>query len=325
MQTQKIGILVYESCTASMVLGVLDILSLANIHSKLENGPELFDIEIISATGKPVSSFSHFVIQPSKSIKADLLYDLVYVPGFMGDVEDVISAESGTSIAWLKSQHKQQTVLTAACNGNFLLAEAGVLDGRKATTHWSLIDTFKARYKNVELQPERILIDEGDTISAAGVTAYFNLALFLVERYGSKELSLTCAKVFLVDSGRKIQTPYQMYQISKKHGDEEIAKVQEWLENNFNEPVTLEKLMDISHLGEKTLIRRFKKATGDTPLVFLQKLRVENAKRLLESKTISFNEITWEVGYNDVSYFHKLFKSETGLTPVEYRSRFSIV
>lgn len=325
MHTIKIGILVYERCTASMVLGVLDILSLANFQSKLQNGPELFDIEIISSTGESVSSFSHFVIQPSSSIMADVHYDLIYVPGFMGDVDHVISAEASTCIAWLKRQFQQGTVLTAACNGNFLLAEAGVFAGRKATTHWSLIDTFRERYKNVELQPERILIDEGDTISAAGVTAYFNLALFLVERYGSKELSLTCAKVFLVDSGRKIQTPYQMYQISKKHGDEEIARVQEWLENNFNEPVTLEKLMDISHLSEKTLIRRFKKATGDTPLVFLQKLRVENAKRLLESKTISFNEITWEVGYNDVSYFHKLFKSETGLTPVEYRSRFSIV
>jgi transcriptional regulator GlxA family with amidase domain len=175
------------------------------------------------------------------------------------------------------------------------------------------------------VEPEKIVIDNGSVLSAAGVTAYFNLAIFLVERYGSKDLALTSAKVFLVDSGRKIQTPYQMFQVTKSHGDEEIVRVQDWLEANYNQAISLERMTEISNLGKKTLIRRFKKVTGDTPTLYLQKLRIENAKRLLESKRFSFNEITWRVGYNDISSFHKVFKSETGLTPIEYRSKFSIV
>jgi transcriptional regulator GlxA family with amidase domain len=215
--------------------------------------------------------------------------------------------------------------VAAACNGNFFLAEAGILNSKKATTHWSMIEVFRKRYPKVIVQPERIIVDNGSILSAAGVTAYFNLAIFLIERYASKDLAISCAKVFLVDSGRKIQTPYQMFQIPKNHGDEQIAHLQEWLEMNFNNTISLDKLASIASLGKKSLARRFKKETGDTPLLYVQKLRVENAKRLLESKNLSFSEITWKVGYNDVSAFHKVFKSETGLTPIEYRSKFSIV
>jgi transcriptional regulator GlxA family with amidase domain len=169
------------------------------------------------------------------------------------------------------------------------------------------------------------VIDNGPVFSAAGVTACFNLAIIMVERYGSKELALASAKVFLVDSGRKIQTPYQMFHVTKNHGDDEVVQVQEWLEANYTKTVTLEKMTQVCNLTKKTLTRRFKKVTGDSPMSYLQKLRVENAKRMLESKKVAFNEITWRVGYNDISSFHKVFKSETGLTPAEYRSKFSLV
>ena len=320
----KIGILAYEDCTASMILGVLDILSFANSQHKSENEKDLFKIEIISETGKPVNSFSKFPIQAQRNIKTKFQYDLIYVPGFVGDVEKLLLKEKKI-INWLKKQSEKGSILAAACNGNFLLAEAGVMNGKKATTHWSLIEVFRKRYKEIMLEPEKIIVDNGNILSAAGVTAYFNLALFLIEKYGSKDLALTSAKVFLVDSGRKIQTPYQMYHVSKSHGDEEIVCVQDWLEKNFNENITLEKMMNVCNLGKKTLMRRFKRVTGETPLIYLQKLRIENAKRLLESRKDSFNEITWKVGYSDASSFHKVFKSETGLTPIEYRSKFSTV
>jgi transcriptional regulator GlxA family with amidase domain len=320
----KIGILAYDGCTASMIAGVLDILSFANSNHKSRNKKDLFEVEIVTETGATVNGFSKFPIHAQRSIRTKLQYDLLYIPGFVGDLEELLLRQKNL-INWLARQYKNGTILTAACNGNFLLAEAGVLNGKRATTHWSLIDVFQKRYKEISLQPEKIIIDNGSILSAAGVTAYFNLALFLVERYGSKELALTSAKVFLVDSGRKIQTPYQMYQVSKSHGDEEIVSVQDWLETNFNENITLEKMMAVCNLGKKTLVRRFKKVTGETPLIYLQKLRIENAKRLLESKRVSFNEITWKVGYNDVSSFHRVFKSQTGLTPIEYRSKFSMV
>jgi transcriptional regulator GlxA family with amidase domain len=320
MKSLKLAILVYENCTASMVLGVLDIISLANAQGR----QPIFDLEIISEDGLPIRSFSRFAIQPDLDFSVGDQYDAVYVPGFVGDVAAVLRSNKN-AVDWLKKQHEGGAVLTAACNGNYLLADTGLLDGKRATTHWSLADDFRRRFRQVELLPEKIVVDNGDLISAAGVTAYFNLALFLIERYGSKELSLTCAKVFLVDSGRKIQTPYLMYNAPKGHGDEEIVRLQDWMEQHFQDNISLEKLETLGNLGKKTLTRRFKKATGDTPLVYLQKIRVENAKRMLESKNLSFNEITWAVGYGDASFFHRVFKSETGLTPMAYRERFGLV
>jgi transcriptional regulator GlxA family with amidase domain len=320
----KVGILAYDGCTPSMIVGVLDILSFANGHYQERNKKDLFEVSIITETGQPANGFSKFPIQAQRSIKTKFEFDLLYIPGFVGEL-DTILLQQKKLIDWVKKQYQKSVTLAAACNGNFLLAETGALDKKKATTHWSLINTFKQRYEKITVEPEKILIDNGRVISAAGVTAYFNLAIFLVERYGSRDLALTSAKVFLVDSGRKIQTPYQMFHVTKNHGDEEIVQVQEWLEANFTRTVTLEKMTQVCNLTKKTLMRRFKSVTGDSPMSYLQKLRVENAKRMLESKKVAFNEITWRVGYNDISSFHKVFKSETGLTPIEYRSKFSLV
>jgi transcriptional regulator GlxA family with amidase domain len=320
----KIGVLAYEGCTASMIVGVLDILSFANSQYRSEKKKDLFDLAIVTETGKAVNGFGTFPIQAQQSIQAKSRFDLVYIPGFVGAVDDMLVKQFKLA-NWLKRQYTKGVVLAAACNGNFLLAESGALNGKKATTHWSLINTFRQRYNQIIVEPEKIIVDNGSVLSAAGVTAYFNLAIFLVERYGSKEMALNSAKVFLVDSGRKIQTPYQMFQVPKNHGDEEIVQVQDWLEANYNQDITLDKMTQVCNLGQRTMVRRFKKVTGETPMHYLQKLRIENAKRLLESKRVSFNEITWRVGYNDISSFHKVFKSETGLTPIEYRSKFSIV
>lgn len=250
-------------------------------------------------------------------------YDLVYIPGFIGEAEDILEKEAAI-IQWLKRLSGRPTILAAACNGNFLLGAAGVLKNKKATTHWSLAAKFQDYFKSVSLQPDRIIIDNGNIISAAGVTAYQNLSLHLIQRFANPKLSISCAKVFLLDAGRRIQTPYQIHQSPKNHGDEYILIVQDWLEGNLKEKFSLERLAKVAKLTPKTLSRRFKKATGDTLQLYLQKLRIETAKRLLESKDITFNEVTWAVGYNDVSAFHKVFRQETGLTPISYREKFSI-
>jgi transcriptional regulator GlxA family with amidase domain len=323
-KTMKVAILAYDGCTPSMVVGVLDIFSFANSQHKSKDKQDLFDVSIVTETGQPANGFSKLPLQAQSSIKTKTKFDLIYIPGFVGELETILSRQNKL-IVWIREQYRKGVTLAAACNGNFLLAETGALDKKKATTHWSLISTFKQRYKKIRVEPEKIVIDNGAVISAAGVTAYFNLAILLVERYGSKELALTSAKVFLVDAGRKIQTPYQMFHVTKNHGDDDVVQVQEWLEANYSKTVTLEQLTQICNLTKKTLTRRFKRVTGDSPMSYLQKLRVENAKRMLESKKVPFNEITWRVGYNDISSFHKVFKTETGLTPNEYRTKFSLV
>jgi transcriptional regulator GlxA family with amidase domain len=319
----KIGIVIYKNCTASMVMGVMDILSLANAQAE-EKKSALFEIEIVSGNGKSVKSFTGYSLTPDASIQSHARFDLIYVPGFLGDPLEIISTEKDV-IKWLRAQHKKGVVLTAACNGNLLLAESGVLHGKQATTHWSLKDFFEERYPDIHLTPEKIIVDEGDVISAAGVTAYNNLALHLVSKFGSADIASYCSKVFLVDSGRKVQTPYLIYSLPKNHGDEEIKKVQEWIELNYEKPFTLELLVQQSSLGKRTMVRRFKGATGDTPLEYLQRIRIEKAKRYLETTGKTFSEITWDVGYNDISSFQRLFKTNTRLTPREYRDKFTLV
>lgn len=307
-----------------MVTGVWDILSLANNLSNQYSESLLFNLKLIGESKSPINSFSGLPLTPHCSINTKESFDIIYIPGFMGNEQEIIKRNKKL-INWVSRIKPNRTILSAACNGNILLAESGILDNHSATTHWSLKEKFKDNYRKVKVQPEKIIVDNGNIISAAGVTSYFNLSIHLIRRFSDDEIALSCAKLFLVDSGRKIQTPYQQVHFSKSHGDEVIAKAQEWIESNFKENITLSKLESVINISAKTLTRRFKKATGETPMTYLQKLRVETAKRLLESSDITFNEVTWRVGYNDSSSFHRAFKLETGLTPIDYRNKFSFV
>jgi transcriptional regulator GlxA family with amidase domain len=306
-----------------MVTGFWDIVTLANHLYEQQFGETPFHLELIGESAKPIHTFSGLQFAATQTIKSKSKFDIIYVPGFIGEADAVVAQEQKI-IAWLRKISSTRTILSAACNGNFILASAGALDHKKATTHWSLVQQFKVNFKDVTLEPEKIVVDNGSVISAAGVTAYFNLALHIIQRFTHADIALACAKIFLVDAGRKLQTPYQIFQFSKAHGDEPIMKIQDWLEVNYQEKISLDKLADLGKLGKKTLLRRFKKSTGETPQVYIQKLRIETAKRLLESQDLTFNEVTWKVGYNDVSSFHKAFKLETGLTPIDYRNRFSL-
>jgi transcriptional regulator GlxA family with amidase domain len=307
-----------------MVTGVWDILSQANQFYYQQYQKNLFNLELVAKTKSPIRSSSGLAFTPHQSIATKKTFDVLYIPGFMGDTDSII-ADNKELVRWIAQINTSKTLLTAACNGNFLLAQSNQLANKKATTHWNLAQKFQQDYKDIKVMPEKIIVDNGNVISAAGVTSYFNLALHLIQRFSTPEISTACAKIFLVDAGRKIQTPYQMVEFPKSHGDDLILKTQEWMENNYKDEISMDKLAAENNTSTKTLTRRFKKATGDTPQAYLQKLRIETAKRLLESKDISFSQITWEVGYNDASSFHRAFKLQTGLTPIDYRNKFSFV
>ncbi len=319
----KIGIITYQDCTASMILGMMDILALANTQV-LNKKKGLFEVTVISRDGNPVKSFNGYPIECSSSIRSKRIYDIIYVPGFLADPMEVLSREQ-TVVKWLKVQYGHGAQMTAACNGNLMIAEAGILKNKHATTHWSLKEFFEKRYPDTILQPEKIIVDEGGVVSAAGVTAYMNLALHLIARHGSNEIASYCSKIFLIDSGRRIQTPYLLFSTPRNHGDKEILKIQDWIEGNYTNTLTVDSIIERSVLGRRTLMRRFKKAIGDTPIEYLQRIRIENAKRFLETTNKTFSEITWDVGYNDISSFQRLFKHHTRLTPKEYRNKFTLI
>jgi transcriptional regulator GlxA family with amidase domain len=246
-------------------------------------------------------------------------HDIVYIPpGFK------VQGPTPRQRDWIAGLQASDTIVCAACAGVFFLAEAGLLDGRPATTHWGLADEFTARYPRVRLEPEQMLIDGGDYICAGGLTAYFDLALHLVVRFASPELAASCARTLLLDPGRTRQTPYMRLAGAGGTGDDAIDAALIWLDNHHTRPLHVGELAAAVHLGERTLLRRFKKATGRTPSGYLKALRVEHAKRLLESGNDSVDEIVAAVGYSDTPSFFKLFKELTGLSPGSYRSRFGL-
>lgn len=319
----NIGILALENCLGSSITGPMDILTVATLeHQRTqESGTEnLFQPDIISIDGQPVTSFSGTPVPPAYSIKNCPDLDLIFIPVIYGNLTPLLS-DSGL-IDWLADQNRQGVILCAVCAGVFLAAQTGLLNNRRATTHWHLAADFASRYPDVILKKEKMLIDEGDIITAGGVTAYMDMSLYLVKRFGSADLSSSLSRILLIDPVRQSQTPYSVFDFNTSHQDENILKIQALMGEDPAQPMPIERLADMAGLGLRTFARRFKKATGDTPLEYLHHLRISKAKNLLETTDDPVTEITWATGYEDVSSFRRLFKKNTGLSPTAYRKKF---
>ncbi|NDV21412.1 GlxA family transcriptional regulator [Desulfovibrio sp. JC022] len=322
----NVAVLAYDDCLVSAVSGVLEILSIANSLPREYGGKNQFSgLEIVSPHGKDVIGYVGISLSVSVGI-ADVKPDILVIPPVFGDIEVLL--EDVPLIERITDLGRGGTVLASACAGSFLMARAGLLDGKPATTHWKLAPDFKARFERVDLQPRRMLIDGGSYICAGGAMAWQDLALHIVARFMGREISSACAKMLVMDSTRDVQTPYFMFESkSEENGfaDKEILKVQKWMQGNYQLTASIQVLSEKAGLGERTFLRRFKRATGLTPNNYLQQLRVEAARHLLEVSSKGVDEITTAVGYDNPSSFRRLFKRMTGLNPREYRSRFSRV
>jgi transcriptional regulator GlxA family with amidase domain len=232
--------------------------------------------------------------------------------------------ESTAALAtFIARRHDEGTVLCSACVGSFLLAEAGLLSGRPATTHWGLKEQFAARFPDVELDTDKLLIDDGDVITAGGMMAWVDLGLRLVGRFVGPAAVLATARYFLVDPGGREQRFYSVFSPSLTHGDAAVLKTQRWLQSKSGEKVTLSQMARQAALGERTFLRRFRAATGMKPTEYVQHLRVAKAREMIELTNESIEEITRRVGYEDVGSFRQVFQKIMGLSPGEYRRRFA--
>lgn len=322
---KRIAILALENCLQSSVTGFFDILSVASRQNDLadpNNLDPLFDLSIVSDDGKPVTCFNGLILTPHMGRSQCSPLDIIMIPVIYGDLTPILS-NSGL-INWLRSQYTQGVCLSAVCAGVFPMAQTGLLSGRTATTHWQLAKDFENQFPDVRLKPEKMLVDEGNLITAGGVTAYMDLALYITARFGSPTLASSVSKNLLIDPARTSQNPYARMNFNTAHGDDAILSLQNWMEDHLSEPMTISDLANLAGLGQRTLARRFKKATGDTPLEYLQYLRIGKARTLLETTTIPIDQITWEIGYEDVSSFRRLFKKITHLPPTAYRKRFGL-
>ena len=314
-----------EGCMFSGIAGLMDAFSIANLWQQAM-GPKgaapLFETRVVTNDGRPVRAYGGIEFKPDGALGDGPEADFIIVPPFLPHVVP-LPPEEDPLYEWVRDHHGRGKQVGTMCSGTFLLAETGLLDGRVATVNWHFARMFKERYPRVNLKPELIMSEDDGLICTGATTAMFHLALHIISRFGSRELAAICSKVLLVDPSRHSQTPYMITDFDKSHGDTTILNAQFQMETRFADNLQIDDLAGEAGLSSRHFKRRFKQATGESPLEYLQRVRIEQAKKRLETTRDSMNEITWQIGYEDSSSFRRLFKRFTGLAPREYRDKFS--
>lgn len=308
-ETIDIGLVRYPGSQASAVLGLADLFGIAgNVASKRpEDLPRLRITEWRCDPG----------LAP---VTPGVGKDVLLLPPALGSPIEAEAA--GPIAAGLRSAHGKGTILASVCAGAFLLAETGLLDGRRATTHWAYADEFAARFQRVVLDPDQLIIDEGDILTAGGLMSWTDLGLKLVDRFLGPSVMLETAQILLLDPPGREQRFYSSFAPRLNHGDAAILRVQHWMQANRGKEAALVVLASHAGLEQRTFLRRFQKATGLTSTDYAQRLRVNRARELLQFSQQPVDAVAWEVGYRDPAAFRKVFHRVVGLTPGEFRQRF---
>ncbi|RZI42273.1 helix-turn-helix domain-containing protein [Herbaspirillum sp. HC18] len=280
-----------------------------------------FDVRIASVDGNDVECMNGMRIKPHCALAEVASADLMIVTS--ANVSERQSW-SATVVPHLLRLHAGGAQIASICTGAFVLAEAGLLDGRVATTHWGFVPVFRQLYPNVDVRPERMLTQDGSIFCSGGINAYAELCLYLVEHWCGYKTAEQLARALVLDGWREQQMDYSLFEFQKRHGDAAILRAQNHMESHLAESFNVPTLADISAMSERNFKRRFKKATGDTPNEYLQRLRIEHAKHSLEHTTNSIEGIADRVGYRDVAYFRQVFKQMVGTTPNAYRTKMRV-
>lgn len=320
----QITFLALEGCFFSGITNLIDAFWIANAwHHALCATAErpLFETRIVTADGRPVRAVGNVQVLPECAMAVAEPTDVIVIPA-CSSLPQRTAPGIAAILDWLVVQHKRNITLAAACTGTFMLAEAGLLDGQPATTNWQFARQFQHRYPKVHLHMDRILTEADGILCAGATSAVMNLGLHLIRHFGSEDLAAVCAKAFLVDPRRDSQAPYMIFRARKNHGDEEILRAQQWMEAHYGGNLAIDDLARQVGISPRHFKRRFRKATGESPLGYLQNVRIEAAKQKLENTQENVNEITYRIGYEDSSTFRRLFKKHTGISPREYRDKF---
>jgi transcriptional regulator GlxA family with amidase domain len=288
----------------------------------LGRAPEpLFRVVTASVDGQPVIGGGGVRVNPDLAIGAIERTDLVLVPTAGMDVDELLR-KNAAAIPWLQRLHAQGTLIAGVCTGVAILAAAGLLDGRRATTHWAVADLYRQRFPAVDWQPQLCVTEDRGILCGGGIYASIDLALYIVEKLCGHQVAVECAKSLVLQMPRSYQTGFAILPIGRDHGDQVVRRAEDWLHDHFGEEVDFDRLAAELGLAPRTFLRRFKAATAETPLAYLQRLRTEAAKRILEGDRTTIGEVSLAVGYEDVAFFRDLFKRHAGLSPSAYRDRF---
>jgi transcriptional regulator GlxA family with amidase domain len=319
---KHVSILVPESSVMQAIADPQYLFSAVNQFLVQSGSKPLFDVHLVGSSTEIKLSGGTFAVYPDKLLEEVAHTDLVVIPALFGDMKVAIALNENL-IPWIIQKHNLGAEIASLCVGAFLFASTGLLNGKKCSTHWGFANQFRSMFPSVELVDGRIVTEEQHLYSSGGANSYWNLLLHLVEKYTDRETAILAAKYFAIDIDRESQSAFSMFHGQKAHTDLSIREAQEFIENNIEERPTVNQLADKFGIGRRTFERRFKQATNNSVLEYIQRIKMEAAKRSFESSRKNINEVMYDVGYTDTKTFRSTFKKITGLTPIEYRSKYN--
>lgn len=306
----------------SSIVGSYEVFKKANEYWRKMGKQEVFQISLAGISKSVELYDGFFSVKTYSDISKIDRTDLIIIPAI--GFEDSSSLKKNKAIAdWISSQYKQGAEIASICTGAFLLASTGLLDGKSCSTHWMAADAFRQMFPNVNLVPEKLITDENGVYTNGGAFSFLNLLLYLVEKHYDRQTAVYCCKIFQIDIDRNSQSPFTIFTGQKFHNDDLVKKAQELIEKSTTEKVSVEQLSARFSVSRRNFDRRFIKATGSTPMEYQQRARIEVAKKALESSRKSINEVMFDVGYSDIKAFREVFKKITGLSPLEYKSKYN--
>lgn len=311
-----------EGNNLSSIVGVYKIFTRANLRWKENGKGPLFKIELAGTTKKVEYYDGLFSVKPHTNISAIARTDLIIIPSLNHNYNQAVK-ENKQMIEWINHQYKHGAAVASICTGAFLLAASGLLDGKTCSTHWSAADSFRKLFPDVDLQTDQLITDERGIYTNGGAYSFLNLVIYLIEKYYDRQTAIFCSKVFQIEMDRNSQSGFSIFTGQKSHSDELVKKAQAFIESKTDEKISVDHLSSRFAVSRRNFDRRFIKATGNTPLEYSQRVKIESAKKAFESTRKTINEVMYEVGYSDQKAFREVFRKITGMSPLEYRSKYN--
>lgn len=306
----------------SSIVGAYKIFTRANAYRKEIGRQELFKIQLAGISKEVEFYEGLFTVKPHTHISAITKTHLIIIPSLNHNYQKAVKGNQ-LLIDWIEQQYKNGAEIASICTGAFMLASTGLLDGRTCSTHWAAANTFRTMFPKVHLQTDKLITDEKGIYTNGGAYSFLNLMIYLVEKYFDRQTAIFCSKVFQIEIDRNSQSAFTIFNGQKLHGDEMVQQAQAYIESKPDEKISVEYLSSRFAVGRRNFDRRFIKATGNTPVEYSQRVKVELAKKAFETSRKTINEVMYEVGYSDAKAFREVFRKITGMSPLEYRVKYN--
>lgn len=320
----KISILVPENSVMQAIADPQYLFSAVNQFMTMAGKQPFFDVQLVGFKNQVKINGGLFSVNPSQLLKDVKQTDLIIIPALFGDMKSAIQSNEKL-LPWINEQYKNGAEVASLCVGAFLLASTGLLNGKKCSTHWGFQNEFREMFPEVEVVDGAIVTEEHRLYSSGGAMSYWNLLLYLVEKYTDRQTAILASKYFAIDIDRESQAAFAMFKGQKNHTDEAIKQAQDFIDTHIQDKITIDELAKLVSLGRRSFERRFKLATNNSVLEYINRVKIESAKRSFEMSRKNINEVMFDVGYTDTKAFRTIFRKITGLSPVEYKNKYSKV